>query len=229
MSRRTTIMSSRIRLRSLLGGAVISLFFIAAWSTTASRLSSLTTTGSAGKAGLAAHKPTKPVGAKIRSALVQSAPTVVTNYIDYQPGDTVVITGTGWLPGETVALTIVETDGDVPWLSQAPADSSGNIYNNQFVIQSHDHGVTFTLTANGQTSGLTATATFTDNVVVDFQQSANNETTGTVTGLGNIHWINSIVQSSNSRYFEGMSNLQRSVFTGVAATPSDIHRLTFSH
>src|SRR5215472_7476301 len=185
--RRTSIMSSRVALRSLLGGAVISLFFIATWSTTASRLSSLTTTGSAGKASLAAHKPAKPAGSKIRSALVQSAPTVTTNYIDYQPGDTVVITGAGWAAGETVALTIVESDGDAPWLSQATADSSGDIYSNQFVIQSHDHGVSFTLTAKGQTSGLTATTTFTDNVTVDFQQSANNEppSPGFPGGLGN--------------------------------------------
>src|SRR2546430_1670876 len=44
---------------------------------------------------------------------------------------------------------------------------------------------------------------------VDFRQGANNETNGTVTGLGNVHWINSIVQQSNSVYFEGMSVPER--------------------
>src|SRR5262249_52660843 len=62
-----------------------------------------------------------------------------------------------------------------------------------------------------------------------FRQSANNETNGTVTGLGNIHWINSIVQASNSRYFEGMSNFQRTIFTGVPATTGNVHTLSFSH
>jgi len=155
--------------------------------------------------------------------------TVQTNKVDYMPGETVVITGSGWQAGETVALRIDESDGDLPWISSATADASGNIFNNQFVIQTHDIGVTFILTATGQTSGATATTTFTDNVVVDWKQSANNETNGTITGLGNIHWIGSIVQSSNSRYFEGMSNMQRALFTDVPGTTANVHTLTFDH
>jgi hypothetical protein len=66
-------------------------------------------------------------------------------------------------------------------------------------------------------------------VSVDFRQSANNETNGAITGLGNIHWIGSIVQSSNSVYYEGMGNLQRTVFTEIPATTGDVHTLTFRH
>src|SRR5262249_29881351 len=89
----------------------------------------------------------------------------------------------------------------------------------------------FTLTAVGSQSGLQAESRFSDasGLAVDFRQSANNETNGTVTGLGNIHWINSIVQASNSRYFEGMSNFQRTIFTGVPGTTGSVHTLTFSH
>jgi hypothetical protein len=48
-----------------------------------------------------------------------------------------------------------------------------------------------------------------------------------VTGLGNCHWIGSILQSSNSRYIEGMSVPQQAVFTGIAPTAGNVHTLTF--
>jgi hypothetical protein len=48
-----------------------------------------------------------------------------------------------------------------------------------------------------------------------------------VTGLGNCHWIGSILQSSNSQYFEGMSVPQQAVFTDIAPTAGNSHTLTF--
>lgn len=48
-----------------------------------------------------------------------------------------------------------------------------------------------------------------------------------MTGLGNCHWIGSILQSNNSRYFEGMSVPQQAVFTGIAPTGGNVHTLTF--
>ena len=92
-----------------------------------------------------------------------SAATVTTDKTDYAPGETVVITGTGWQPGETVDLN-VHRDNDNPpdtWLT-AVADGDGNIQNTEFVVQESDIGVTFLLTATGQTSGFTAQTTFTD-------------------------------------------------------------------
>jgi hypothetical protein len=69
-----------------------------------------------------------------------------------------------------------------------------------------------------------ACSLFADN---DFRQCANNETNGPVTGLGNCHWIGSILQSGNSLYLEGMSVTQQAVFTSIAATAGNIHTLTF--
>src|SRR5262249_30342876 len=215
--------------KCILGVVVVAVFLALTWSTTAARLSSLTTLRNpAHGAGATTARFNSRIHPAARVASLSGA-TVETNHGDYQPGDIVEITGTGWSPGESVALRIEETDGDLPWESSATANSSGDIFNNQFQIQAHDHGVSFTLTATGSSG--TATTTFTDNVSVDFRQSANNEdpAPGFPGGLGNIHWINSIVQHSNSIYFEGMSNLQRSVFTDVAGTPNDVHRLKFSH
>lgn len=48
-----------------------------------------------------------------------------------------------------------------------------------------------------------------------------------MTGLGNCHWIGSILQSGNSLYLEGMSVLQQAVFTGIASTAGNNHTLTF--
>ncbi len=62
------------------------------------------------------------------------------------------------------------------------------------------------------------------NLVSDFRQCANEDTV-----LGDCHWIGSIVQASNSKYYEGMSVPQRTIFTDIAATPGDVHTLTFNH
>src|SRR5574338_1429223 len=75
---------------------------------------------------------------------------VITDQDDYVPGDTVVITGEQWLPGETVLLVI--TDDSVANSNDtlyAIADASGNIYNNDFIIQVYHVQHSFTLTATG--------------------------------------------------------------------------------
>src|SRR5439155_24056010 len=89
--------------------------------------------------------------------------TVTTNKTEYVPGEIVVASGSGYLPGETVVLTLQEsppTDTHGPYTSVA--NGSGNFVNSNFVPNSADVGVTFTLTAAGQTSGRTAQTTFMD-------------------------------------------------------------------
>ncbi|MEJ8820311.1 immunoglobulin domain-containing protein, partial [Lacibacter sp. H407] len=92
--------------------------------------------------------------------------TVTTDKPDYQPGDTVLITGTGWQPGETVKLDVDEepkpTTCLLPHDLIVVADADGKIYSKEFLIKENHLGVTFTLTATGQSSGLVAVTTFTD-------------------------------------------------------------------
>jgi hypothetical protein len=57
---------------------------------------------------------------------------------------------------------------------------------------------------------------------VDFKQGANNDAPF---NLGTIHWIGSILQSSNSEYAEGMSTLQRVIFLNMASMPNNRHVL----
>src|SRR5712691_265781 len=61
---------------------------------------------------------------------------------------------------------------------------------------------------------------------VDFKQAANNDAGF---GLGNTHWIGAVLQDGNSRYYEGMSVLQRALFAGVPATAGNHHSLLFRH
>ena len=49
---------------------------------------------------------------------------------------------------------------------------------------------------------------------ISFTQGANRDNFGTYT-TGDLHWINSILQQSNSRYIEGMSTMQRVVFDNL--------------
>ncbi|MFC4815810.1 hypothetical protein, partial [Flavobacterium sp. GCM10023249] len=98
------------------------------------------------------------------SSLIYGQASVFTDRDDYVPGQYVVVTGSGWLPGETVQLHFDET----PQVCTADhnrytiADENGNINYAQFLINERHLGVTFILTATGETSGLTAQTIFTD-------------------------------------------------------------------
>src|SRR5690348_4195116 len=71
---------------------------------------------------------------------------VNTDKDDYQPGDTVTVTGTGWEPGETVSLLFHE-DVDPPIHPDktftAVADADGRIVNRDYVIDEEDLNVRF--------------------------------------------------------------------------------------
>ncbi|WP_035671471.1 T9SS type A sorting domain-containing protein [Flavobacterium sp. 83] len=96
--------------------------------------------------------------------------TVTTDLLDYPPGATVFITGSGFQADESVDLQVIHTlaNGDndtsaahLPWV--IIADSSGNINSTWLVPFDEDElGATLLLTANGQSSGIHAEWTFTD-------------------------------------------------------------------
>ena len=97
---------------------------------------------------------------QLHLAQVTAGSTVTTDKSDYVPGETVVISGSGWIPGQPVALHIDESDNDLPWDVSATPDAAGNFSNSEFVVQAHDIGVVFTLTATQ--GGVVATTQFTD-------------------------------------------------------------------
>lgn len=109
------------------------------------------------------------------AAAAASDATVTTDKTDYQPGETVVISGSGWAAGETVSLTLKEDPAHhADTALSATADEYGNLLNKEFSPTREHVGTTFTLTAVGQASGRTATATFTDGGSMNY--SPNNQT-----------------------------------------------------
>src|SRR5690242_2686853 len=113
--------------------------------------------------------------------------TVTTDREDYAPGDSVIVTGSGWEPGESVMLLFHE-EVDPPIHPDrtltAVADSEGAIANAEYAIDEEDVNVRFVLTATGQTSGRTAQTTFTDGNKTTFSTTA---TGAEVTDFGTIN------------------------------------------
>jgi hypothetical protein len=143
--------------------------------------------------------------------------TVFTDKSDYLPGQTVTIRGFDWEPGEEVVLTLHEEPTLDPDLTlYATADANGDIYNNQFVVDQNDLGVTFTLSAKGTVSGRTAQTTFTDaNESATLDQCANGKapspsSDGCDTDAAD--WVSGNLGSSKSTYLEGDSIPYRMLF-----------------
>src|SRR6266581_4989909 len=55
--------------------------------------------------------------------------TVTTDKPDYVPGETVVISGTGWIPNQAVALNITDSNNVARFDAFVMADGAGNISN----------------------------------------------------------------------------------------------------
>src|SRR5438874_6101073 len=92
--------------------------------------------------------------------------TLTTDQEDYQPYTYVYMTGTGFAPGETVNMIVLELAPDPaafdPW--DVVADANGNFETSWYIFSETLIGATMQVTATGQSSGLTASATFTDAV-----------------------------------------------------------------
>ena len=84
----------------------------------------------------------------------------------------------------------------------------------------------YDVTATGNQTGRVATTTFTDGVERDFMQAANNDA-GYAPPIGFVHWIGSILQQSNSVYYEGMSVPQRMIMPNLPVSVNDQHSFSF--
>jgi HYR domain len=175
--------------------------------------------------------------ALLTSTIVAQGPSIWTDFPDYAPGSTVNITASGFGANEVVTLLCLHVNGNnggpghTPWT--ASSDASGNVSTTWFVDPGDSFGETFLLTADGNTSLLHAETTFTDNIKVEFRQGANNDNTNNCLPpgpvLGNIHWLNSVLQQNNSVYHEGMISPQRLIMSDVPSTGNNVHTLVFWH
>lgn len=119
---------------------------------------------------------------------------IQTDKLDYMPGETAMITGSGFQPGESVKLQVLHVDstGDndtstahVPWYVYA--DENGNVFASWVVPTDEDElGATLKLLADGQASLLHAETIFTDaaNSVSPRSGTTAGGTAVTITGSG---------------------------------------------
>src|SRR6266404_6639227 len=110
--------------------------------------------------GLLPHQRTSSSNFTLMETPGPNGETVTTDKSDYMPGETVVISGTGWTANQDVALNITDSNSVDRWDVIVTADGYGNISNSDFVIQPEDGGLAFTLTATQGT--VTAWTQFTD-------------------------------------------------------------------
>jgi hypothetical protein len=149
------------------------------------------------------------------------SPTIQSDLADYNPGQLVTLTGTGWAGDTTV--TIVVTDA-VPTIwhdtDQVQVGANGNI------VDSFNLPTTFIdqyfVTATGAQTGRIATATFTDaNPSADLDQCGNDpypspSTDGCSGALGEEGWVNGNLGGSKSVYYEGNSVPYRMKFDSLS-------------
>src|SRR5262245_34943851 len=162
---------------------------------------------------------------------------VSTNLPDYSPGDTAIITARDFQVGEAVQFQVLHNDGTPntgnghgPWTvtdgSAADLDglTDGNIRTSWYVDPDDSLNSSFTLTAMGQVSGLSASSTFTDaNPSGDLDQCGNGPLAAPVpcsdpppAGGPDNPWVNGNLGMSKSHYFEGDSVPYRVRFDSLA-------------
>ena len=120
--------------------------------------------GASGMTGIASVAGGQVSGAASNSVDAVHFPMVKTDKEDYQPGDHVLLTGSGFAPGEHIHVDLTEdphTHDDLH--PEITADANGSFSNvDIYLVEEHDLNIRFYLSATGATSGLTAGKTFTD-------------------------------------------------------------------
>ena len=181
---------------------------------------------------IAKPKPPSPKLSSLRSATQSTnEPTVSTDKLHYEPGDTVLISGSGFRPNERVVLQVKYHDQRAtvgsfydPW--DVYADGSGAIRSSWIVDPEAAHGSWFEVRATGADSGLFTLAFFTDPANADLDQCANGQVSAPVP-CTLAAWQNGNVNQNQAHYREGDSVPYRMKFDQL--TIGGTNTLTISY
>ena len=89
---------------------------------------------------------------------------ITTDKDDYQPGDTVWFTGTGWPAADTLDILLEDEPAThEPHTWWVPVGEDGAFRDSTYVVDVGDIDVTFTLTATSRATARRLTVRFTDN------------------------------------------------------------------
>ena len=157
------------------------------------------------------------------TVLPTPTPVLTTDKPDYFPGQIAAIVGSFFEKLQTIALKIfggTQEEGTYTETNtQVTTDEQGSFTFN-YQLDNFFRPL-YTVIGSNLLSQELARTTFTDAIPVDFKQCANNNGTA-----GICDWIGSILQNSNSVYFEGMSVPQRILYRGI---PNGSHTITFNY
>ncbi|PKO10613.1 MAG: hypothetical protein CVU40_05800, partial [Chloroflexi bacterium HGW-Chloroflexi-2] len=152
---------------------------------------------------------------------------------DYQPGETVIISGDnsdeiGYLPGETVHVDVYgPPDFDVFLTCDAVADENG-AWTCSVLLPADETAIgLYYYITYGLTSGVSEMGSFTDGSIGTYDQCSNDDGDGYATGNTGCRWINGNLQRNNSTYYEGDSTIQRAWLTQYE--PGSDHTVTFKY
>src|SRR5215213_8552424 len=134
---------------------------------------------------------------------------VSTDKLHYEPGETVLIKGSGFSPDERVILQVRHHDRRVevgptydPWDLQANA--AGDISSSWIVNPQETHGSWLEVRAKGADSGLFAMVFFTDPASADLDQCGNGPASAPVPCTLDA-WQNGNLNQNQAHYSEGQS------------------------
>jgi hypothetical protein len=145
--------------------------------------------------------------------LNSSNATVTTDKLDYAPGETAVISGTGWQAGETVNIILHEDPHThTERRLTTTADENGDFTAN-YLVEAHDFGVTFIAGAKGVSSGRTAQTTFTDALIFSATITPTTASTSST-----VNYSITITNNSNAAEVLGSGRIQIPVgYTAVSS------------
>ncbi len=163
---------------------------------------------------------------QLEDRVVPSA-SLITDQLDYSPGQTATINGSGFAANEIVDMQVLNDSANPPTTAGLPptwtvqADANGN-FTTSWVCTSDLLGDSLEADASGVASGLTAVAYFTDGIGVTLDQFANG--TPPPTGAS---WQNGDLNVNNSQYFEGQVVPFRETLEGLTPGATDSIHLNY--
>lgn len=146
-----------------------------------------------------------------------SAPSVWTDKTDYAPGETVIVTATGFWPNEPIHFDAVGSPNGLRFAGNGVTDENGGCI---ATMQLPDDGdLVYVLTATGGSSGLTAQTTFTDPGTVHYSVvispttvSAGATTTYTIT-----------ISDTLNQHIKGGNITIPSGFSGITSLSANVY------
>src|SRR5215213_2420111 len=156
---------------------------------------------------------------------------VSTDKLHYEPGETVLIKGSGFQPSERVTLQVRHHDRRVevgpaydPWAVYA--DGEGGISSSWIVDPNETHGTWLQVRAKGAESGLFAMVFFTDPAMADLDQCGNGPTSAPVPCTLDA-WQNGNVNQNQAHYNEGDSVPYRMKFDELVVGGSNTVTISY--